>query len=509
MIFEDIEQKHLNKRASGVLCHIVSIPSKYGIGDLGPQAYRFIDFLAFTKQSYWQVLPLNPIHPAMGNSPYSSLSGFAGNTLLISPDFLLDDGLLLSSDLENLPAFSVNNIEYLPVIKFKKELLHKAYNHYKVNLNTDMEFKRFCSENSFWLDDYSLFISIKEHFKNISWSDYPQALRENLENEIELYREKLNHRITAEKFFQYLFFKQWFLLKNYCNECGIEVIGDIPYYVNYDSSDVWSNQQIFKLNVNKEPLFVSGVPPDYFSKTGQLWGNPVYDWDRLKDTEFSWWISRLEHNLKLFNILRLDHFRGLVSYWEIPANEKTAVNGSWKDVPTNDFFSKVINKLNELKFIAEDLGTITPEVLEWMKKLKIPGMKILQFAFGDDYPNGSYLPHNFNNNCVVYTGTHDNNTTRGWWKKEATVEEKNRVKDYLKNHFDEENINWEFIKMAMASNANTCILPIQDILGLSENARMNTPSTIQGNWSWKLDLKFAGDDLKQFLKQITETYERC
>lgn len=508
-MFDSIKQNHLNKRASGVLFHITSLPANYGIGDLGKEAYRFIDFLSHTKQSYWQVLPLNPTRPVLGNSPYSSPSGFAGNPSLISPDLLLEEGALSHSDLKFFPPFSDNKIEYKAVLSFKDHLLQKAFKNCETNLVSDREFKLFCSQNSFWLEDYSLFISLKEVYGNISWNTFPADLSDRSYNAMELYKEKLDKRILAEKFYQYLFFKQWFSLKKYCNERGIKIIGDIPYYVNYDSSDVWSNQLIFKLNENKASVYVSGVPPDYFSKTGQLWGNPVYNWDKLKETDYNWWIKRLEHNLKLFDILRLDHFRGLVSYWEIPAEEKTAVNGKWVNVPTEDFFTKVINHLKELRFIAEDLGTITPDVIEWRKKLKLPGMKILQFAFGDDFPNGSYLPHNHTNSSIVYTGTHDNNTTKGWWENEATLEEKNRVKEYVKHPFHDDNINWEFIKMAMNSSANTAILPMQDILGLGAEARMNTPSTNYGNWVWKLSKDFIGDEVKEILKEITESSSRC
>lgn len=496
----------LDKRASGVLCHIASLNSNYGIGDLGENAYEFADFLHDSGQVYWQILPLNPTYTFSGNSPYSSTSGFAGNPLFISPDILFDKGLLSKSDLEQLPQ---NNwISYDLVHTYKTKILKKAFENYGSDLDADHDFKEFCSKNSFWLDDYSLFISLKEHFSNKSWNNYPENLRNRLESEIAAYSERLYERIHSENFYQYLFYTQWHNLKKYCNERNILIIGDIPYYVNYDSSDVWANQEIFKLDEKGNPLFVSGVPPDYFSNTGQLWGNPVYDWEEIESRNFKWWTGRLKHNFELFDIVRLDHFRAFVSYWEIKAGEKTAVNGTWEKIPTEKLFNYLKNELGTLNFIAEDLGTITPDVIWWRDELKLPGMNILQFAFGDDYPDGSYLPHNHKKDSVVYTGTHDNNTILGWWKKETDENVRSRVSEYLNKQINDDNVTYSIIQSAMDSPANTCILTIQDLLGLDESGRTNTPSTTQGNWEWRLNSMVEFKEISQYLFKITENSGR-
>jgi 4-alpha-glucanotransferase len=498
----------MKRRGSGILLHITSLPSPYGIGDLGPWAYKFVDFLSETKQSFWQILPLNPISGAFGNSPYSSPSAFAGNPLLISPDLLVEDGFLSKSDIEGDSSFPNERVDYTAVTEYKYKLLGTAYENYKKR-GKDYEFERFSSENSYWLDDYALFISIKEYFNRIVWSDWPEDIRNRNEGAIKEWKEKLKDRVLMGKFFQYIFFKQWFSLKTYCKGKSIRIIGDVPIYVNYDSSDVWTNPQIFKLDNNKRPTSVAGVPPDYFSKTGQLWGNPVYRWDVLRESGYLWWIKRIEHNLKLFDIIRLDHFRGFVAYWEVPAVEKTAINGRWIEVPVEDFFKTLFKRFPFLPVIAEDLGLITPDVREIINRFEFPGMTVLLFAFGDDFPNGAYLPHNYTKNCVVYTGTHDNNTVKGWFTREARPEDRKRIFEYIGREVKEENIHWEFIRLAMMSVANMAIIPIQDILGLGEEAKMNLPSTPQGNWEWRLIPNQITHSAIEKFREMTEIYGRA
>lgn len=498
----------MNKRRCGVLLHITSLPSPHGVGDFGDAAYKFVDFLAEARQSLWQVLPLNPTRTVFGNSPYSSYSAFAGNHVMISPDLLVRDGVLLKSDIEGHATFPLNRVDYCTVTAYKESILRAAYKNIHGKLGQIFEFQSFCNENACWIDDYALFIALKEHFQGIMWSDWPEDIRNKQEDAVRDWKEKLRDRILMEKFFQYLFFKQWFSLKKYCNTKNIQIIGDMPIYVTYDSADVWAKPEIFKLDDTKKPLFVAGVPPDYFSATGQLWGNPVYKWDILKETGYSWWLRRIEFNLKLFDIVRLDHFRGFVSYWEIPATEKTAVNGKWVNAPVQDFFNTLYKHFPSLPIIAEDLGIITPDVKEIMNTFGIPGMKVLLFAFGDDLPTNPYIPHNHTKYCIIYTGTHDNNTIKGWFKKDAGPAERKRVRQYLGRDITEDTIYREFIRLAMMSVANMVVLPMQDILGLGEESRMNFPATSENNWEWRLLPKQITPALIQELSEATVIYGR-
>ena len=352
----------MGRRGSGILLHITSLPSPYGIGDFGREAYWFVDILAENNQSFWQILPLNQTCAVYGNSPYSSFSAYAGNTILISPDVMVEDGILLKSDIEVHPSFSRESVDYRAVTKYKEEIFSIAFEKNKGSLAEHHEFNRFCNENLYWLEDYSLFVSIKKHFNNVDWSKWPEYIRDRIKEELKEWKEKLQENVLRENFLQYIFFKQWHSLKNYCESKGINIIGDLPIYVNYDSADVWANPEIFKLNDEKKPVSVAGVPPDYFSSTGQLWGHPVYDWTVLKETGYLWWINRIEHNLQLFHMFRLDHFRGFVGYWRIHADEKFATNGQWGEAPARDFFSTLLNHFDHLPLIAEDLGDITPDV---------------------------------------------------------------------------------------------------------------------------------------------------
>lgn len=489
--------------------HITSLPSRYGIGDLGPGAYRFADFLMKAGQCLWQILPLNPTCPEGGNSPYNSYSAFAGNPLLISPDSLVRDGFLKQSDIATRPPFREDRIDYPAVCRFKKRILLNAFERYEDGARGDNEFEKFRDENSGWIDDYSLFIALKEHFGNDVWNRWPKGLREREQRSLKEWKDRLGKRILMETFFQFLFFKQWAAFKKYCNAGNVLIMGDIPMYVHYDSSDAWAYPEIFKLDKNGRPQVVAGVPPDYFSSVGQLWGNPVYNWDILGDTDYSWWIQRMEHNLKLFDLTRIDHFRGFVGYWEVPAGERTALNGKWVEAPAKDFFTKLLRHFTSLPIIAEDLGVITPDVREVMNHFGFPGMRLLLFAFGEDNPAHPYLPHNFIENCLVYTGTHDNNTTVGWFRKEAGPEEKKRLCEYTGRKITEKNVHRELIRLAMSSVARTVIIPMQDILGLGEEARMNLPSTQKGNWRWRLMPRRSTSAIAEKFLRITEIYGRA
>lgn len=495
-------------RTSGILLHITSLPSLFGIGDLGPSARLFIDFLFQTKQSYWQVLPLNPIDPACGNSPYSSPSAFAGNPLFISPELLCESGLLKPQEIEAVPPFPRARCDYDSVIPYKYRLLHLAYDTFKSAAKEKEAFEQFCQENAKWLEDFALFMSLKKKLKGKPWGEWEKDLRDRNPQSLKSIRKSLWNEIEQEKFYQYLFFTQWFSMKEECHGRGIRFIGDVPIYVNYDSADVWAHPEIFNLDQEKRPLGVAGVPPDYFSKTGQLWGNPTFRWDRLQKTDYRWWFYRISHNLRLFDILRLDHFRGFVSFWEVPSEETTAINGQWVEAPVNDFFTTLLEQFPVSSFIAEDLGIITPDVKEVMKRFGFPGMRVLQFAFGEDQPDHPYLPHNFIPNTTVYTGTHDNNTVRGWFENETTPQDKKRIFRYLGREVSSEQIPVELIRLGMMSVANLMMIPLQDVLGLGEEARMNRPATLSGNWEWRLLPEQLISSHIEMILEMTETYGR-
>ncbi len=493
------------KRGSGILLHITSLPSSYGIGDMGPWAYKFADFLSKTKQSYWQVLSLNPTDPTRGNSPYHGLSAFAGNTLLISPELLFCEGLLTKEEIKPITSLK-NEVDYPKVIYYKEKILSKAHERFKKKENKS--FKKFCRENSTWLEDFALFVALGAHFGKV-WSEWPSEARDRRAEVLKKLKAQLENRIDREKFLQYIFFEQWFSLKDYCNQKGIQIIGDIPIYVDYKSADVWTNPEMFKLDEDKRPSFISGVPPDYFSRTGQLWGSPVYRWDVLKKNGYMWWIQRVRQNLKLFDLVRIDHFRGFVAYWEVRAGEKTAVKGRWVKAPAEDFFSTLCRHFSHPPIIAEDLGIITQDVREVMNRFEFPGMRVLLFAFGRDLPRNSHALHNHIKNCVVYTGTHDNNTVRGWFEREATSGDKERVYRYLGHRVRPQNLHWEFIRLAMMSVADMVILPMQDILGLGEGARMNLPGILKGNWKWRFSPERLTPLLYPRLLKMTEIYGRA
>ena len=496
----------MKPRGSGILLHVTSLPSPYGIGDLGPQAYHFADFLAGGKQSYWQILPLSPIHPAGGNSPYFGRSAFAGNPLLISPEVWVKEGLLTEAEAGAPPPSKDPYVDFPSVMLLKETLFDRAFARFRAR-KADKDYDEFCSRNVSWLDDYCLFTALHSHFGGRPWAEWPPEVRDRgpealkaLDRELLLPRER-------ERFLQYSFFRQWAALKSYCNRSGVRIIGDLPIYVNYDSADVWVHPEIFKLDPEKRPTVVSGVPPDYFSKTGQLWGNPIYRWDELRRTGFDWWVRRMEQNGRLCDLLRIDHFIGLSAYWEIPAGEKTAMNGKWVEARGEEFLRLFFKKYPGFPLIAEDLGLVTPEVRALMEKFGLPGMKVLLFAFSGGAAN-AYLPHNHLSHCLLYTGTHDNNTARGWIEEDATEEEKKSFSRYLGREPSAEEVPGELIRLAMMSVADTTILPAQDLLGLGSEARMNTPSTQKGNWRWKLLPGQVTSAHGERLRELTEIYGR-
>ncbi|GAB4431108.1 MAG: 4-alpha-glucanotransferase [Anaerolineae bacterium] len=507
-------------RASGILLHPTSFPGSHGIGDLGDSAYRFIDYLAEGKQSLWQVLPLGPT--GYGDSPYASFSSFAGNPLLISLDRLVAEGDLSPQDIAEVPAFPVDFIDFGWVIHWKVPLLEKAAGNFLAAADPERraQFDAFCAAQAHWLDDFALFMAVKEEFDakaqeedvfGAMWSNFWDkdiALRQP--EAVARWREKKADRIAVKKVLQFYFYQQWTALKQYANDNGIKIIGDIPIFVAPDSVDVWANSELFFLDENGQPTVVAGVPPDYFSETGQLWGNPLYRWEKMQDNGFKWWISRIKATLQLVDIIRVDHFRGFAAYWEVPANEDTAINGRWVKAPGMALFMVVEQELGKLPLLAEDLGVITPDVEELRDTFEFPGMKILQFAFdakerGSLNTTNAFLPHNHRYNCVVYPGTHDNDTTRGWYNQRSD-EEKDLIRRYMAR--DDDDITWNFIRMAMASVARFAVVQMQDILGLDSDARMNTPSVLGGNWAWRYRPEALNNWSSSRLRELTELYAR-
>lgn len=494
-------------RAAGVLLHPTSFPGRYGIGDFGHEAYRFIDFLAEAKQSYWQILPLGPT--GYGDSPYQCFSAFAGNPLLISPDKLVEDGFLPETAVSQVPDFPKQAVDYGPVIPYKMDLLRQAHVHF-VNHGTAVQkeaFAQFCQEQAEWLEDYALFMALKTKFMPQDggvWNTWPQPIAQRQPAAIAEWGEKLADDVGLHKFSQFLFFDQWLALKQAANERGIQIIGDIPIFVAFDSADVWANPGLFFLEEDGSPTVIAGVPPDYFSETGQRWGNPLYNWKKMKQNGYAWWVKRLQMCFTQADIVRIDHFRGFQAYWEIPASEPTAINGRWVLGPNADFFEAMEAQLGKLPLIAEDLGVITPEVETLRDRFDFPGMKILQFAFGGER-NSHFLPHNFNKNCVCYSGTHDNETVRGWYEN-ASEDERDHIRRYMA--VDGHDIAWDMIRLSMASVADTAVSMMQDLMDLGNEARMNFPGKVGGYWRWRYQPYMLNDGVKHRLREVTHLYGR-
>jgi 4-alpha-glucanotransferase len=502
-------------RSSGILLHPTSLPGRYGIGELGDAAYAFIDFLAESGQSLWQVLPLGPT--GYGDSPYQCFSAFAGNTLLVSLDRLVAEGLLSKDDLADALQFDDERVEFGRVIEFKNALMRRAFENFKHTTDVSLRggFETFSQQAHAWLDDYALYRALKDARGGVAWNKWEPELVRREAGALAAARDSLHEQIEAHKFYQYLFFKQWSALKSYCHDKRVEIVGDIPIFIAHDSSDVWTNPSQFKLDDMGAPLVVAGVPPDYFSATGQLWGNPLYDWDKMRADGFRWWIERVSATLHTVDILRIDHFRGFAACWEIPGGDKTAERGRWVPAPGRELFTAIKNALGDLPIIAEDLGVITPDVEALRDDFGFPGMRILQFAFGGD-PRNIDLPHNYIRNVCVYTGTHDNDTIVGWFKSEAgagstrnsdQIERERRFcLDYLNT--DGAEIHWDLIRAVLASVANIAIVPLQDVLGLGNSARMNLPASTDGNWSWRYRSDALTDEVRDRLKKLTVLYGR-
>jgi 4-alpha-glucanotransferase len=470
-------------RAAGVLLHVTSLPGQYGVGDLGPTALRLIDWLAAAGQRIWQVLPLNP--PGYGNSPYGCLSSFAGSPLLISPQRLADEGLLPRESLSDVPDFPPERVDYNRVVPWKEALLRKSFALFSATppaeIKRDMDAFVQHPEQADWLDDWSLFMALKHRFHQVEWMSWDRDYALRRRTALDSARLDLAADIAYHKYVQFLFFRQWRAVRKAAHDRGIKIMGDVPIYTAGDSADVWARPDLFLLDADGRPVVVAGVPPDYFSATGQRWGNPLYDWDKLKEESYAWWIARIRANLRMVDILRLDHFRGFVAYWEIPAREPTAVNGRWVPGPGHAFFNALQQALGQLPLVAEDLGFITADVDELRLSVGLPGMRILQFAFDEE--NSPHLPHNYEIKAVVYTGTHDNDTARGWFAS-ATPQQRELASTYLGCAAGE--IETGLIRAAYVSVADTAIVPMQDILGVGSEGRMNRPGEVVGNWSWRI-----------------------
>lgn len=506
MHFKVAAEDKTNHRYSGVLVHPTSFPSPYGIGDMGRGAHEFIDFLAMAGQHLWQVLPLGP--SGNGNSPYQSYSVFAGQTLLISPELLIEKKLLTEADVHPIPEFNADRVDYDKVTTYKTSLFKKAYEHFRHTADKNLleEYDSFQSNNQYWLDDYCLYMAGKDYHNGLPWYEWEDSLLDPTPKERASWMKLLASEIDYYRFIQFAFFSQWYELKDYANKKGIAIIGDIPIFTAPDSADVWANKELFKLDSKGHPLEVAGVPPDYFSATGQLWGNPLYDWDAMKDDGYRWWIERVRNQLDQVDYIRIDHFRGFEAYWAVPAGEETAMNGKWKKGPGEALFEAIQKALGEeLPIFAEDLGIITPEVEKLRDTLGFPGMKILQFGF-DGTGESTFLPHQLSTrNCICYTGTHDNDTTCGWYEH-TSEQNKDKVRRYMNTNAS--SVSWDFIRTCLGTIAKYAIFPVQDLLKLGSEHRMNTPGTATGNWEFRYRSGLLDEGMAKGLKQMTELFGR-
>ena len=498
-------------RTSGVLLSVTSLPSKYGIGCFDQAAYDFVDWLEKAGQKYWQILPLGATsHSGAFDSPYQAYSAFAGNPYFISLDALVEEGVLTVAECEGVNfGTDPQHVDYQALFENRLSLLHKAYERSQIHLNGD--YQNFCKENFWWLDDYALFMAVKDFFGGASWNQWPNDIRMHYSFALDYYREKLYFDVEFQKYLQFKFYEQWSALKKYANDKDIQIVGDMPIYVSPDGSDIWAQPEMFQLDENNMPTQIAGCPPDGFSADGQVWGNPLYRWDYHKATGYHWWITRMWYSYKLYDVVRIDHFRGFDEYFAIPATSNSAKDGHWEKGPGMDLFNTLRNALGERGVIAEDLGLMTEGVRRLVKDSGFPNMKVLQFAFDkEDIGGGNdYLPHNYNQNCVVYTGTHDNETISGWFLG-LGKEDRDFVRDYMGDQ--DTAIKWMYkklIAMAMRSTANMCIIPAQDWLGLDNSSRMNMPGTVDANWSWRLTPGQITDELAQEVLIITKRYGRA
>lgn len=499
-------------RMSGILLHPTSLPGSFGIGDLGSSAYEFVDFLVKSGQQLWQILPLGPT--GWGNSPYMCFSAFAGNPLLISPERLVERGWLSADDWTSLPDWIPlqeifpGRISYELVIPFKQAIFQRAWQGFKTNATAEQQqaFQTFCAEQETWLKDYALFMVLKDRYKGAEWSTWDPALARRHPEALAQVELEAVDEILFHKFLQFVFNEQWLALRRYANGYGVRILGDIPIYVAYNSADVWLDQRLFDLDTTGQPVRVAGVPPDYFSETGQRWGNPLYNWEAMKASGYQWWIDRIQATLRWVDGLRIDHFRGFESYWAVPVEEATAIRGEWLKGPGSDLFHALKSALGDLPIIAEDLGDITPEVLQLRDEFGFPGMKILLFAFGSGSEN-PYLPHCYSSNCVVYTGTHDNNTTVGWFYDQLSDWERDEVRRYL-GDLSSEGIHWDLIRLALESVADLAIIPLQDVMGLGSDSFMNKPGRMGDNWAWRYTSEMLTPIITERLAEMTMTHNR-
>jgi 4-alpha-glucanotransferase len=491
------------ERSSGILLHPTSLPGPYGVGDFGTPAYQFIDFLAESGCKLWQVLPLGPT--GYGDSPYQCFSAFAGNPYLVSPEILIRDGLLTQDDLVDMPRWDPSRVDFGALYSWKPGLLDKAYFHFDAISDSlfRSEFQAFCIDNASWLDDYALFMALKDANAGIAWNEWPVDQRQRHKAALDQARGEFSDSILRQKFRQFLFFRQWTALRNYAHSKGIQVVGDIPIFVAMDSADAWSNPELFYLAETGVPTVVAGVPPDYFSPTGQLWGNPLYNWAKHEQTGYSWWIERIRATLQLVDIVRIDHFRGFAGYWEVPGGSPTAEHGRWMPGPGANLFYAIRDALGDLPIIAEDLGEITPDVVELRDLFGLPGMKIMQFGFSG--PGNPFLPHHYTSNCVVYTGTHDNDTVLGWYRTAPPGE-----RDFYHHYINRDNndVPGDMLRAIWGSVAVFAVAPMQDFLRLGTEARMNFPGKVGGFWSWRMDDGALSDNLKHYLHELNWVFQR-
>lgn len=492
------------KRASGILLHPTSLPGHYGIGDIGPAAWRWIAFLSSARCGYWQVLPLGPT--GYGDSPYQAFSAFAGNPYLISPDNLLEEGILQGEDINNRPEFPNDRVDFGPVIQWKLSILDKAFRRFREGTFQGLkaELAHFQATQAAWLEDFALFMALKEAHGGAPWPTWEPPLRDRHPDALIEARKQYAEAVEGQIFRQFLFFRQWNTLREHAHSQGIQIIGDIPIFVAHDSADVWSHPDLFYLDDQGNPTVIAGVPPDYFSPTGQLWGNPLYRWDVHADQEYSWWIERFRSVLEMVDVVRLDHFRGFAGYYEVPGGARTAEHGRWVTGPGKQFFEAIRKALGELPIIAEDLGVITPDVIELREHFNLPGMKIFQFAF-DSGPDDPFLPHKYSQNMVVYTGTHDNDTARGWYERVSEAD-----RDFFRRYMDRDGSNaaWDMIRGAWMSVADLALAPMQDFLNLGNEARMNYPGRASGNWSWRMSEGSTSSHLADRIRNLNYLYQR-
>jgi len=489
------------ERKSGILMHISSLHSEYGIGSLGKAAYEFVDYLREANQRLWQILPLGPA--GYGESPYSAFSAFAGNPLFIDLDLLVEKGILTQQDLITEIEFQHSQVDYIAVKEFKNPLLVKAAKNF-IEQGEFNAFQKFQDENTFWLDDFAFFSSLKSKFDDKPLFEFDQNIIMREYEILSNLRAELENEILIQKVIQFLFFEQWEAVKNYANQNNVQIIGDIPLYVASDSADVWANHKLFMLDDNRRQTLLAGVPPDYFSETGQLWGNPVYNWEAIEANDFNWWEARLRMNFKMFDIVRIDHFRGLSEFWAVNYGAENAIHGNWLPAKGYEMLTELTNRIGKMNLIAEDLGVITPDVEKLRDDFNLPGMKIIQFAFDSNAQN-PFLPHNYTRNSIVYTGTHDNDTTHGWFE-EADERKKQNLKRYL--YCDDSNIARSLLKAIWASTSNISIAPMQDIFNLDTTSRMNIPGTTENNWQWRCEKKKLSDESSAYLRNISEIYGR-